>query len=285
MACALRLMIMMTVLLTGQFEAAAAEHPPVKGMAQADCASCHETVTSRTVLHGPAAAGDCAACHVADNTPGKRRVALKNAGANGDTTALCVSCHQETGKRLEQAHRHAPVAAGRCTACHDPHGSPFKFQLADEGSRACVRCHEDIGQALAQSHVHAPAAAACSICHDAHAGSHPGQMKAAANVVCLACHLEKTSPPPAADPRALFGRMPADGDRLIAAAPRVALDTSLRAGHPTIGHPVDGRRDPAEPTRDLRCTSCHNPHGAAGGKLLRFGATGTSPLCVRCHKF
>jgi predicted CXXCH cytochrome family protein len=285
MACALPLMIMMTVLLTGQFEAAAAEHPPVKGMTQADCAGCHETVTSRTVLHGPAAAGDCAACHVADNTPGKRRVALKNAGANGDTTALCVSCHQETGKRLEQAHRHAPVAAGRCTACHDPHGSPFKFQLADEGSRACVRCHEDIGQALAQSHVHAPAAAACSICHDAHAGSHPGQMKAAANVVCLACHLEKTSPPPAADPRALFGRMPADGDRLIAAAPRVALDTSLRAGHPTIGHPVDGRRDPAEPTRDLRCTSCHNPHGAAGGKLLRFGATGTSPLCVRCHKF
>jgi predicted CXXCH cytochrome family protein len=89
----------------------------------------------------------------------------------------------------------------------------------------------------------------------------------------------------AADPRALFGRMPADGDRLIATAPHVALDKSLRAGHPTIGHPVDGRRDPAEPTRDLRCTSCHNPHGAAGAKLLRFGATGTSPLCVRCHKF
>jgi len=286
MPCALRVVLVMTALCARTLGAAAAEHPPVTGMANADCAGCHDTVTARKVLHGPVAAGDCAACHLVDNTPGRRRVGLKSgAAAGGDTTALCVSCHQENGEQLKQAHRHAPVAAGRCTACHDPHGSPYRFQLADEGNRACVRCHEDIGQALSQPHVHAPAAAACSICHDAHAGSHPGQMKAAANLVCLACHLEKTSAQPAADPRTLFGRMPADGDRLIAAAPHVALDTSLRAGHPTIGHPVDGRRDPAEPTRTLRCASCHNPHGSAGAKLLRFGAMGTSPLCVRCHKF
>jgi predicted CXXCH cytochrome family protein len=88
-----------------------------------------------------------------------------------------------------------------------------------------------------------------------------------------------------ADVRALFAGAKADGlDRLIATAPHIALDKTLTAGHPTIGHPVDGRRDPAEPARTLRCTSCHNPHGA-GARLLRFGATGTSPLCVRCHTF
>jgi len=286
MARALGVMLVMTTLCGRTLGAAAAEHPPVTGTTGPACVGCHETVTSRRVLHGPVAAGDCAACHVVDETPGKRRVALKSGTAGGDTSALCVSCHQENAERLKQAHRHAPVAAGRCTACHDPHGSPFKFQLADAGNRACVRCHEDIAQALAQAHVHAPAAAACSICHDAHAGSHPSQMKAAGNVVCLACHIENPSARIAAEPRALFGRGAVDDlDRLIATAPHVALDKSLRVGHPTIGHPVDGRRDPAEPKRDLRCTSCHNPHGAAGAKLLRFGATGTSPLCVRCHKF
>ena len=284
---ALQLMLVMTTLCARTLGAAAAEHPPVTGMAKADCVGCHENVMSGTVLHGPVAAGDCAACHLVDNTPGRRRVALKSgAAAGGDTAALCVSCHQENAERLKQAHRHAPVAAGRCTACHDPHGSPFRFQLAEDGNRACVRCHEDIAQALAQSHVHTPAAAACSICHDAHAGSHPAQMKAAANVVCLACHIENASARLAADPRALFGRGPVEGlDRLIATAPHVALDTSLRAGHPTIGHPVDGPRDPAEPTRTLRCASCHNPHGATGAKLLRFGATDVSPLCIRCHSF
>jgi predicted CXXCH cytochrome family protein len=265
--------------------AAAAEHPPVAGLTKADCGSCHDAVSSHRVMHGPVASGDCAACHIVDDTPGRRRIAIKNAAGNGDTTALCVSCHQDNAERLKQAHRHAPVAAGKCTACHDPHGSEFRYQLAEEGNRACVRCHADIAQALAQAHPHAPAAAACSICHDAHAAAHPAQMNAAVNVVCLACHRDSAAGGPVADVRALSAGAKADGlDRLIATAPHIALDKTLTAGHPTIGHPVDGRRDPAEPARTLRCTSCHNPHGA-GARLLRFGATGTSPLCVRCHTF
>jgi predicted CXXCH cytochrome family protein len=264
--------------------AAAAEHPPIAGLTKADCGGCHDAVSSHRVMHGPVAAGDCAACHIVDNAPGRRRIAVKNAAANGDTSALCVSCHQDNAERLKQAHRHAPVAAGRCTACHDPHGSDFRYQLADEGNRACVRCHADIAQALAQTHPHGPAIAACSICHDAHAAAHPAQLKAAANVVCLACHRDTANGGPA-DTRALFAGSKVDGlDRLITTAPHIALDKTLTTGHPTIGHPVDGRRDPAEPGRMLRCTSCHNPHGA-GARLLRFGATGTSSLCVRCHTF
>jgi len=283
MAGLLRGLLVMTAVWSGTI-AAAAEHPPVAALTKAGCDGCHEPVTSHRMLHGPVAAGDCAACHVVDDTPGRRRISLKLATPGGDTSALCVSCHQENGERLKQAHRHAPVAAGRCTACHDPHGSEFRFQLAEEGNGACVRCHADIAQALAQSHAHAPAAAACSICHDAHAGPQPAQMKAAANLVCLACHADARSGRPEIDVRALLGRGPLDGlDRLISTASHIGLDASLRAGHPTIGHPVDGRPDPAEPARTLRCTSCHNPHGTTAAKLLRFGAAGASPLCVRCH--
>ena len=286
MAGLLRGLLVMTVVWSGTV-AAAAEHPPVAGLARADCGGCHDAVVSHRVLHGPVAAGECGACHDVDATPGRRRISVKNSTASGDTSGLCVACHKENGERLKQAHRHAPVAAGRCTACHDPHGSEFRFQLADEGNRACVRCHADIAQALALTHAHAPAAAACSICHDAHAASHPAQMKGEANLVCLACHADAGSVRrPAIDARALLGGGPLDGlDRLISTAPHIGLDPSLRAGHPTIGHPVEGRRDPAEPSRTLRCASCHNPHGTSGAKLLRFGATGSSPLCVRCHSF
>jgi len=277
-------LLVMTVVWSGAI-AAVREHPPVGALTGAECAGCHQPISSHRVLHGPVAAGDCAACHLVDNTRG-RHISLKQGTESGDTTALCVSCHQENGERLKLAHRHAPVAAGRCTACHDPHGSEFRFQLADEGNRACVRCHADIARALAQSHAHAPAAASCSICHDAHAGSHPAQMNAAANLVCLACHIDAGGGRLATDTRALLGRGPLDGlDRLISTAPHIGLDASLRTGHPTIGHPVDGRRDPAEPARTLGCTSCHNPHGTTAAKLLRFGATGASPLCVRCHTF
>jgi len=265
---------------------AATEHPPVGSMQAAACGSCHGDVMSRRVMHGPTASGDCGACHVVDIASGRRRVALKNGATAKDVTALCVSCHADTAVRLRQPYRHAPVAAGTCTVCHDPHGSSSRALLPADGNGVCMKCHEDIGQALAQPHVHGPAAMSCAICHDAHAGSHPAQLKAGGNVICLACHLDTPVDQPVTDPRALFGGGPnAALDRLTATAPRIALDGSLASGHPTIRHPVDGARDPAEPAQRLRCVSCHNAHGTSGAKLLRFGATGASPLCIRCHRF
>jgi predicted CXXCH cytochrome family protein len=264
---------------------APAEHPPVTGGDGAACTACHDEVTTRRVMHGPVAAGRCSTCHVVGTVAGRRRVVLKAGASSRDTATLCITCHTEIGDRLKQPHRHAPVAAGNCTACHDPHGSPFRFQLAADGNRACTTCHDDIAQALAQAHVHAPAAVSCQICHDAHAAEHPSQLRAASNTVCLACHVDAPVDAAVID-QGLFGRHPpADLDRLARTGPRILLDPSLLSGHPTVGHPVDGRPDPHEQGRTLRCASCHNPHGSMGAKLFRFGATGVSSLCVRCHAF
>jgi predicted CXXCH cytochrome family protein len=264
--------------------AAVREHPAVAGDAGAACTTCHAEVTSARVMHGPVAAGQCSACHVVDASRGPRRIALKGGGSNRDTTALCVSCHDDIANRLKQPHRHAPVASGACTTCHDPHGSPFRFQLPAEGDRACVRCHQDIEEALAQPTVHPPAAASCRICHDSHAGAHPSQLRARSNAVCAACHVTAPADRTIADAGVLFGRHPDDiVDRLVASGSRILLDTSLAFGHPTIGHPVDRRQDPTRKGRALDCASCHNPHGSAGPKLLRFGAQGISSLCIRCH--
>ena len=258
-------------------------HPAVAGDGAA-CITCHQEITGARVMHGPAAAGQCRACHVVDTSSGVRRVTLKDVGADGATARLCVTCHEEIATRLQQKHRHAPVASGKCTACHDPHGSPFRYQLPVEPARACVSCHQDIGDALTQAYVHAPAGASCQICHDPHAAAQPAQLRARSNEVCLACHIDAPPDRIAADAVSLFGAHRADAiDRLAASGSRILLDASLAAGHPTRGHPIEGREDPSRKGRTLECTSCHNPHGAAGAKLLRFGATGISSLCIRCH--
>ena len=278
-------LVMMMPLFATPF-GAAPEHPPVTGTRGAACVSCHQDVVSRRIVHGPVAAGDCATCHVVGNVGGRRRITLKGGVSGRNTAALCISCHKEIAERLEKQHRHAPVAAGHCTACHDPHGSAFRFQLPAEGNRACTTCHEDIAQALAEAHVHSPAAASCAICHDPHGASSPSQLRAAGNTVCLACHVDVPVDASVIDGGLIFGRRPADGiERLVATGPRILLDGVLASGHPTIAHPVDGRPDPSAKGRTLGCASCHNPHGSRGAKLLRFGATGTSLLCIRCHTF
>jgi predicted CXXCH cytochrome family protein len=282
---ALMTLVMMMPVFATPF-GAAPEHPAVKGTSGAACVSCHQDVMSRRVMHGPVAAGDCATCHVVGTAGGRRRITLKSGASGRDTAALCVTCHQEITDRLKQPHRHAPVAAGHCTACHDAHGSPFRFQLPAEGNRACTKCHEDIAQALAQSHVHAPAAASCQICHDPHGTSSPAQLRTAGNAVCLSCHVDVPVDVSAVEGGLMFGRRLADGiERLIATGPRILLDGALASGHPTIAHPVAERPDPTARGRTLGCASCHNPHGSAGPKLLRFGATGVSSLCIRCHTF
>lgn len=258
---------------------AGADHPPVTGGDASACISCHSDITTRRVTHGPVAAGNCSGCHVVAD----RRVTLKAGTSSRDTAPLCVTCHAEIADRLRARHRHAPVASGDCTACHDPHGSPFRFQLKADGSRACVSCHDDIAQALAQPHAHAPAAASCQICHDPHAATYRSQLRGEANAVCLACHFEAPLQAGNTDPVGIFGRKSAQIEQLIATGPRIPLDPSRVSGHPTIRHPIEGWPDPVNQGRTLGCASCHNPHGAAGKNLLRFGATGVSSLCIRCH--
>jgi len=296
MPAATRLMLLITALAAQPLSvaqgsrqaarvAASPEHPPVAAGDGAACTGCHVEITAERVMHGPVAAGTCSTCHVVRTSDGRRRVTLKGGGSSRDTTKLCVTCHEEIGDRLKLKHRHAPVAAGHCTACHDPHGSPFRFQLPAEGNAACVTCHQDIAEALARPQVHAPAAASCQICHDPHAGAHPSQLRARGNTVCLACHFDAPVNGTAVDAASLFGRHRADSvAQLVANGPRILLDASLVSGHPTIGHPVDARRDPNQKGQTLGCASCHNPHGSTGAKLLRFGATGVSSLCLRCHR-
>jgi predicted CXXCH cytochrome family protein len=260
-------------------------HPPLQAGDERACVRCHRDVTTHRVMHGPAAAEDCVTCH-RPVARGRRLFIGLTHGARADATSrLCVSCHDEIGSRMRDAHVHAPVAAGDCVACHDPHGAAFRFQLAAEGNSACVTCHEDIAQALDQPFAHSPAKASCRICHDAHAGKYPSQLRGPVNAVCLTCHFDRPADGSGNEVATLFGTALAARADLLTAGPRIALDSSRRSGHPNIGHPVEGPTDPGRKGRALTCASCHNPHGASHRTLLRFEASGVSSLCIRCHPF
>ena len=264
----------------------AQSHPPVVSSGPAACTSCHAPVMAHRVMHGPAATGACTTCHAVVEANGRRVVTLARGARPGNTRQLCVSCHEDVGARLTSAHLHAPVAGGDCTSCHNPHGSAFRFQLAADGNGACLTCHEELAETMAQPFRHGPAVASCTMCHDAHAAPHQSQLRGGANTVCLACHGESGVDGAAVDPKALFGTTAVQAHaRLITDAPDIRLDALLRGGHPTARHPVEGATDPARQGRPFTCASCHNPHAAPARKLLRFQATGTSSLCIRCHQY
>jgi predicted CXXCH cytochrome family protein len=257
-------------------------HPLVAADDERACAACHREVTAHREMHGPTAAGACLSCHTPIESGGRQTMKLTHGGRAGDTGRLCLQCHEEIGNRMRDARLHAPVAAGGCVACHDPHGTAFRFQLPAEGNAACLQCHVDVAQALAQRFRHAPAEASCAICHDAHAAKFPSQLRGPVNSVCLACHFNLPKGA-VADSAALFGRAIGTHEHLIEKGPRIVLDRSLRSGHPSIGHPIEGPEDPLRKGQPLNCTSCHNPHGTSSRKLMRFEATGISSLCIRCH--
>ena len=109
-------------------------------------------------LHGPYAAGWCAACHNQSNSQGFR--GGENQSIKGTTlglgqprsrlvmqkSELCISCHEDKRPAIARKAglwQHGPVATGMCTACHDPHKSPTRYMLKAKTTEAlCTACHE-----------------------------------------------------------------------------------------------------------------------------------------------
>ena len=85
------------------------------------CLMCHKGFFKGPYLHGPAAVGDCLACHVPHNSPD---------GPLLKTSAklICVTCHREPRAALSL---HDKVADRKlaCIDCHNPHYGSTPFFL------------------------------------------------------------------------------------------------------------------------------------------------------------
>ncbi|UFS71064.1 cytochrome c3 family protein [Geomonas sp. RF6] len=83
------------------------------------CLMCHKNFFKGAYQHGPAAVGDCLACHVPHNSPDGPLLKMSR-------TKVCDSCHKEPRAALAL---HDKVAERKmaCVECHNPHdgNSPF----------------------------------------------------------------------------------------------------------------------------------------------------------------
>ena len=185
----------------------------------------------------------------------------------------CLSCHpeKEQGRFI-----HTAVRMG-CPQCH--HIVAGKNQttitLIAPGGELCAKCHP----AQVKPVLHGPYKnGQCLICHEPHASEFRAQIRAEVNLLCLECHAPKSTAVSTVD---LFGQQSISKAEFDA-APKIALDPSLRFGHPRPSHPVAEVADPLHAGEKMSCLSCHAPHASELPHLL-VSAGGGQSVCDACH--
>ena len=109
----------------------------------------------RYSIHPPYRDKECDACH--ERERGNR--------LTDPLPDLCYGCHDDFRDSL--AYLHGPVAAGQCTACHNPHMTKKPHLLKHSGNALCLFCHDK--NRLAQTKTHADKMGQnCQQCHDPH---------------------------------------------------------------------------------------------------------------------
>ncbi|MBI5058151.1 MAG: hypothetical protein HZB86_09265 [Deltaproteobacteria bacterium] len=95
----------------------------------------------------------CAGCH-----PEER----KGYRVARPVDTMCYRCHvrKDTKKFV-----HGPLGSGDCISCHDPHGSPNRFQAVAAPEVLCRMCHD---QKSSEKHLKQARATGCVSCHDPH---------------------------------------------------------------------------------------------------------------------
>jgi predicted CXXCH cytochrome family protein len=183
----------------------------------------------------PALDEGCDGCHTVE---GVKLAAKEQKGA-------CYACHTDFGAGEEGKTKslHAPVAAGECTGCHDPHFSTrAKLQKLEKG---CLECHDAFS---ADGVVHKPVADGdCKACHGPHVGSGPRQLVRPGNALCLGCHDKSHTQHRAAAVKGKVTRIPDDFPR---------------------------------DKEELACVGCHKPHQSRERRLFPMNQ---GPLCRTCH--
>ena len=164
----------------------------------------------------------------------------------------CGECHARV---LNKKHVHGPAGVFQCVDCHDPFSKPSKYKSRSVASGLCSECHQDkIREFSSASFVHGPVAVGmCDVCHDPHASDFNAQLLVVENELCLSCHENLN----------------------------VRYHFTQGTGG---GHPVNGFPDPRNPSRELSCSSCHNPHGSKARKYLFRDVASKMMLCLECHK-
>jgi DmsE family decaheme c-type cytochrome len=175
---------------------------------------------------------------------------------------LCSRCHREQADAVDHS-MHANtelfgLAGASCESCHGPgktHAkskepedilNPAKLD-GEEASTACMGCHENtrhLQQWLGSTHESLDVG--CLNCHSVHANNTAMLKSQTETETCVACHQ------------------------------KVRSDIQKRSVHPLR----DMTR--ADGVGEMECSSCHNPHGTVGERLV--DANTVNDKCYECHQ-
>jgi predicted CXXCH cytochrome family protein len=167
-------------------EKALFSHPVTQEGEPCVSAKCHAKMGTAAYVHTPIAQGSCMYCH--DLTASKVRFGLKKSDLD-----LCLSCHEDQNAFYKQEVIHPPIKTD-CIGCHNPHQSPYKFQLESgpSSARLCFTCHDEDDK-MEYQYLHGPVESEdCMACHNPHASSYKHLVRVGPQEIqlCDSCHQE-----------------------------------------------------------------------------------------------
>jgi predicted CXXCH cytochrome family protein len=241
-------------------------------------AACHAGMLKAKHVHP--AMDPCATCHqpVAAPHPQKKG---KTFQLTAEVPALCAQCHAGFGAMKNV---HPPVKDGRCTSCHDPHGSAEPKLLRRPMKDLCASCHAAKTQ---HRFLHGPAATGdCTSCHSAHESQNARLLVKTGAELCFQCHTDmQQEVAKKVVHQALDGGCTSCHDphgsavKKFFPAPGAALCYQC---HAPIEEKLKAAKSVHQPVQTEKgCASCHAPHASDAPKLL--AKTGKD-LCLDCHK-
>lgn len=286
------------------------KHRPVSD----GCLGCHDPHASEKAPHLLKAAvpGVCVQCHKADSPSFLRQHANYPVGR-----ADCTSCHDAHGSNTAGIlfdTVHPPVAAKRCTQCHNAATASEPFATRRSGFELCRGCHSTmLNDTFAKARLHWPLVdkTGCLSCHEAHAARQKKLLAADEATLCGRCHkdtlgwqaklaatekeqkaaaknrVEKgaLSHAPVQEGSCTTCHMPHASDSANLMRQPSAIETCgachdwlKHTSHPMGEKYADARRR----NRSVDCLSCHRSHGTGYRYMLTFPTS--TDLCVQCHK-
>ena len=254
-----------------------------------NCLSCHDMHQSdgpkliQRFVHAPYVQKSCNICHKA---PVDGKVVLTKASSK----ELCLSCHEETAKQIQNAKMQHAGAKGNCLGCHFPHASNRPGLVRPDPVSACTKCHRAQAEFQKTKKVLHKAAFrdGCSTCHEPHGGENSHLLRTKTiNSLCLECHGPDSKPVPVKDAHivTIFNGRVKLPENYFNTVPAIAIKYGL--GHPIKGHPVVDQMDPGDVTKvrvAINCISCHQPHASAERNLLVKDQAYNIMFCASCHK-
>ncbi|MFQ5630931.1 MAG: cytochrome c3 family protein [bacterium] len=183
---------------------------------------------------------------------------------------LCVSCHDQADAIVV----HAPVEAGACVDCHNPHGSKNPRMLVEIDEALCFQCHnkEEVKPAEAVS-LHTPVEAGnCLDCHNPHGTKNPSMLVEAPETLCFECHdVEHIKPS-----SNMYIHAPVEADACLdchdphgTQNPRMLVEAGQDLCFQCHDQEDIKSSESHEGIEDMVCYECHDPHNADNEYFIR----------------